>query len=100
MSAITYKNKNKKVECHLLIFCSNFNVQGTQAQEKNELLIKEFNIDYNELETMFRRGSLAFWEKVIFISLSAYILSMELLLDSLELVPVLQNVWVTTWQTL
>lgn len=43
--------------------------QGTQSQEKNVLLIKEFGIDYNELEPMFRQGSLAFWEKVIFFSL-------------------------------
>ncbi|XP_062147528.1 tRNA(His) guanylyltransferase 1-like isoform X2 [Alnus glutinosa] len=38
-------------------------LKGTQAREKNELLLKEFNIDYNELEIMFRQGSLAFWEK-------------------------------------
>lgn len=41
--------------------------QGTQAKEKNELLIKEFGIDYNELEIMFRQGSLAFWQKVFFL---------------------------------
>lgn len=44
--------------------------QGTQTREKNELLIKELYIEYNELEPMFRRGSLAFWEKVSFIPLS------------------------------
>ncbi|KAB1210438.1 tRNA(His) guanylyltransferase 1 [Morella rubra] len=38
-------------------------LKGTQAREKNELLIKEFGIDYIELEPMFRQGSSAFWEK-------------------------------------
>ncbi|XP_030975706.1 tRNA(His) guanylyltransferase 1-like isoform X2 [Quercus lobata] len=49
------KGKSKSEAQHYL--------KGTQAKEKNELLIKEFGIDYNELEIMFRQGSLAFWQK-------------------------------------
>ncbi|KAK7858863.1 trna(his) guanylyltransferase 1 [Quercus suber] len=49
------KGKSKSEAQHYL--------KGTQAKEKNELLTKEFGIDYNELEIMFRQGSLAFWLK-------------------------------------
>ncbi|KAK9272309.1 hypothetical protein L1049_002680 [Liquidambar formosana] len=38
-------------------------LKGTQAREKNELLIKQFSIDYNKLPVMFRQGSSVFWEK-------------------------------------
>ncbi|XP_017978885.1 PREDICTED: tRNA(His) guanylyltransferase 1 isoform X1 [Theobroma cacao] len=35
-------------------------LKGTQAREKNELLLKEFGIDYNTLPLMFRQGSSVF----------------------------------------
>ncbi|OMO75087.1 tRNAHis guanylyltransferase Thg1 [Corchorus capsularis] len=35
-------------------------LKGTQAREKNELLHKEFGIDYNMLPLMFRQGSSVF----------------------------------------
>ncbi|KAK9290123.1 hypothetical protein L1049_008288 [Liquidambar formosana] len=38
-------------------------LKGSQAREKNELLIKQFSIDYNNLPIMFRQGSSVFWEK-------------------------------------
>ena len=43
--------------------------QGTQAREKNEVLLQQFGIDYNTLPLMFRQGSSAFWNEVNFISL-------------------------------
>lgn len=41
-----------------------WDLQGTQAKEKNELLRQEFGIDYNTLPLIFRHGSSVFWEKV------------------------------------
>lgn len=35
-------------------------LKGTQAREKNELLLKEFGINYNTLPLMFRQGSSIF----------------------------------------
>ncbi|XP_048131596.1 tRNA(His) guanylyltransferase 2-like isoform X3 [Rhodamnia argentea] len=35
-------------------------LKGTQTREKNELLIRQFNIDYNTLPIMFLRGSSIF----------------------------------------
>lgn len=35
-------------------------LKGTQAREKNELLIRQFNINYDTLPEMFRRGSSVF----------------------------------------
>ncbi|KAK8996185.1 hypothetical protein V6N11_076432 [Hibiscus sabdariffa] len=35
-------------------------LKGTQAREKNELLLKDFGIDYNTLPLMFRQGSSIF----------------------------------------
>ncbi|KAK8589855.1 hypothetical protein V6N12_024246 [Hibiscus sabdariffa] len=39
-------------------------LKGTQAREKNELLLKEFGIDYNTLPLMFRQGSSIFRVKI------------------------------------
>ncbi|XP_052197705.1 tRNA(His) guanylyltransferase 2-like isoform X3 [Diospyros lotus] len=38
-------------------------LKGTQAQEKNELLLQHFSIDYQTLPVMFRHGSSVFWDK-------------------------------------
>ncbi|XP_039049780.1 tRNA(His) guanylyltransferase 1-like isoform X2 [Hibiscus syriacus] len=38
-------------------------LKGTQAREKNELLLKEFGIDYTTLPLMFRQGSSIFRER-------------------------------------
>lgn len=39
-------------------------LKGTQTPEKNELLRKEFGIDYDALPDMFKRGSSVFHTKV------------------------------------
>ncbi|KAK5846779.1 hypothetical protein PVK06_003077 [Gossypium arboreum] len=39
-------------------------LKGTQAREKNELLLKEFGINYNTLPAMFRLGSSVFRVKI------------------------------------
>ncbi|XWS12836.1 hypothetical protein CRYUN_Cryun37aG0124500 [Craigia yunnanensis] len=44
-------------------------LKGTQAPEKNELLFKEFGIDYNTLPLMFRQGSSIFRVKTEKISI-------------------------------
>ncbi|KAI8536001.1 hypothetical protein RHMOL_Rhmol10G0220800 [Rhododendron molle] len=36
---------------------------GTRAQEKSELLVQQFGIDYQTLPAMFRQGSSVFWDK-------------------------------------
>lgn len=38
-------------------------LKGTQAREKNEVLLQQFGIDYNTLPLMFRQGSSAFWNE-------------------------------------
>ncbi|XP_028395601.1 probable tRNA(His) guanylyltransferase [Dendronephthya gigantea] len=37
---------------------------GTVSADKNEILFSEFNINYNNLPEMFRKGSVLLWEKV------------------------------------
>lgn len=39
-------------------------LQGTQAKDKNELLFQQFNINYDKLPQMFRKGSCIYREKV------------------------------------
>ncbi|KAJ8620990.1 hypothetical protein MRB53_029519 [Persea americana] len=39
-------------------------LEGTQAQEKNELLFQQFNLNYNTLPAIFRKGSCVFRDKV------------------------------------
>lgn len=51
----------------IIIDCYSFPaLQGTQAREKNELLIQKFGIDYSKLPLMFRQGSSIFRVKVTF----------------------------------
>ncbi|KAI8535998.1 hypothetical protein RHMOL_Rhmol10G0220600 [Rhododendron molle] len=38
-------------------------LKGTRAQEKSELLVQQFGIDYQTLPDMFRQGSSVFWDK-------------------------------------
>ncbi|XP_058186038.1 tRNA(His) guanylyltransferase 2-like isoform X1 [Rhododendron vialii] len=38
-------------------------LKGTRAQEKSELLVQQFGIDYQTLPAMFRQGSSVFWDK-------------------------------------
>ncbi|KAL7230415.1 hypothetical protein ACSBR2_008825 [Camellia fascicularis] len=38
-------------------------LKDTQAQEKNNLLVQQFGIDYQKLPVMFRQGSSVFWDK-------------------------------------
>lgn len=53
-------------QCHVLGISTTpvLQSQGTQAREKNKLLLKEFGIDYNTLPLMFRQGSSIFRVKV------------------------------------
>ncbi|KAJ8636987.1 hypothetical protein MRB53_011254 [Persea americana] len=39
-------------------------LKGTQTQEKNEILLQHFSINYNTLPVMFRKGSSVFRDKV------------------------------------
>ncbi|XP_074577086.1 tRNA(His) guanylyltransferase 2-like isoform X1 [Curcuma longa] len=39
-------------------------LKGTQAKDKNELLFQQFNINYDKLPQMFRKGSCIYREKV------------------------------------
>ena len=39
--------------------------QGTVSSDKNEILFSEFNINYNNLPQMYRKGSVIVWERVI-----------------------------------
>ncbi|XP_047317736.1 tRNA(His) guanylyltransferase 1-like [Impatiens glandulifera] len=38
-------------------------LKGSQTNQKNELLIQKFGIDYKKLPAMFRLGSSVFWDK-------------------------------------
>jgi len=38
--------------------------QGTVSSQKNEILFSQFNINYNKLPEMFRKGSVLFKEEV------------------------------------
>ena len=38
--------------------------QGTVASDKNELLFSEFNINYNNLPQMYRKGTVLIWQRV------------------------------------
>ncbi|XP_057474195.1 tRNA(His) guanylyltransferase 1-like isoform X4 [Actinidia eriantha] len=40
-------------------------LKGTRAQEKNELLVQQFGVDYQTLPVMFRQGSSIFWVKEV-----------------------------------
>lgn len=44
-------------------------LQGTQKQEKNELLFQQFGVNYKKLPEMFRQGSCVFMKQVISILL-------------------------------
>lgn len=39
--------------------------QGTASSDKNEILFSEYNINYNNLPQMYRKGSVLLWEMVI-----------------------------------
>ena len=39
--------------------------QGTVSSDKNEILFSEYNINYNNLPQMYRKGSVLLWEMVI-----------------------------------
>ncbi|GAA6014876.1 hypothetical protein JCM10207_002209 [Rhodosporidiobolus poonsookiae] len=43
-------------------FDANKELSGTISSQKQELLFTEFGINYNQLEPMFRKGSLVIWE--------------------------------------
>ena len=47
--------------------------QGTVSSDKNEILFSEYNINYNNLPQMYRKGSVLLWEMVI-IPLSLFFL--------------------------
>ncbi|KAI5066173.1 hypothetical protein GOP47_0018797 [Adiantum capillus-veneris] len=44
--------------------CANNELKGTRADFKNEMLFKQFGINYNDLPAMFRKGSYVFRKKV------------------------------------
>lgn len=39
-------------------------IQGTQAMDKNEILFSEFNINYNNESSVYKKGTTLIWEKV------------------------------------
>ncbi|XP_006813680.1 putative tRNA(His) guanylyltransferase [Saccoglossus kowalevskii] len=39
-------------------------LKGTYSSDKNELLFSQFDINYNELPQLFRKGTVLFWQKV------------------------------------
>jgi len=39
-------------------------LNGTVSSDKNEILFSEFNINYNNLPQMYRKGSVLIWEKM------------------------------------
>ncbi|KAI3711278.1 hypothetical protein L2E82_41253 [Cichorium intybus] len=43
-------------------------LKGTQTQEKNQMLLNLFNIDYKTLPIIFRNGSSVFWDKEMTVS--------------------------------
>jgi len=40
-------------------------LNGTVSSDKNEILFSQFNINYNNLPQMFRKGSVLVWEKTV-----------------------------------
>lgn len=36
-------------------------MQGTEKKDKNELLFKKFDINYNSLDQIFRKGTVLIW---------------------------------------
>ncbi|KAM7448358.1 tRNA-histidine guanylyltransferase 1-like [Porites harrisoni] len=39
-------------------------LNGTASSDKNEILFSEYNINYNNLPQMYRKGSVLLWEKI------------------------------------
>jgi len=40
-------------------------LNGTVSSDKNEILFSQFNINYNNLPQMYRKGSVLVWEKTV-----------------------------------
>lgn len=52
----TAREANKILQVCRRLGCSN--VQGTNSQDKNEMLFSRFNINYNDIPAYFRKGSI------------------------------------------
>lgn len=57
---------------NILKHCCIVSLQGARAKEKNELLFQRFDINYNMLPAMFRKGSCVFRDKVPFSTLLSW----------------------------